>query len=79
MEILLDVTQSPGGRLTGTARLPDSRHALLFSGTMELVASVEQLCGVSPLADPVSSPSGATAADGPGGAWPQQSEHPRHG
>ena len=51
MEILLDVTQTPGGRLAGTARLPASRHALVFSGILELVASVEQLCG--PLTEPV--------------------------
>ena len=67
MEILLDVTQSPDGRLTGTARLPASRHALVFSGVMELVASVEELCGSSsPAAGPASMPSGAD--DPPAGA-----------
>jgi hypothetical protein len=44
MEILIDVDQSPQGRLTGTARLLASRDALAFSGTMELLASVEELC-----------------------------------
>jgi hypothetical protein len=63
MEILLDVTQSPDGRLTGTARLPASRHALVFSGVMELVASVEELCGFSFPASPASPSAGAAADD----------------
>jgi hypothetical protein len=44
MEILIDVDQSPQGRLTGTARLLASQEALAFSGTMELLASLEELC-----------------------------------
>jgi hypothetical protein len=68
MEILLDVTQSPDGRLTGTARLPASRHALVFSGVMELVASVEELCGFSSPASPARPP--ADAPDDPSGAAP---------
>ncbi len=44
MEILIDVDQSPQGRLTGTARLLASNQALAFSGTMELLASLEELC-----------------------------------
>ncbi len=44
MEILIDVIQSPNGRLIGTARMPPSRNALSFSGTMELLASLEELC-----------------------------------
>jgi hypothetical protein len=44
MEILIDVNQSPQGRLTGTARLPAAKEALAFSGTIELLASVEELC-----------------------------------
>jgi hypothetical protein len=68
MEILLDVTQSPDGRLTGTARLPASRHALVFSGVMELVASVEDLCGFSFPASPARPPADAT--DDPPGAVP---------
>lgn len=44
MEILLDVTQSPEGRLTGTASLSGGADRLPFSGTLELMARVEQLC-----------------------------------
>jgi hypothetical protein len=44
MEILIDVDQSPQGRLTGTARLLTGTEALAFSGTLELLASVEELC-----------------------------------
>jgi hypothetical protein len=44
MEILIDVDQSPQGRLTGTARLLAAKEVLAFSGTMELLASVEELC-----------------------------------
>jgi hypothetical protein len=44
MEILVDVEQSPQGRLTGTARLLASQDTLVFSGTMELLASLEELC-----------------------------------
>jgi hypothetical protein len=44
MEILIDVDQSPQGRLTGTARLLSSPDTLAFSGTMELLASLEELC-----------------------------------
>jgi hypothetical protein len=44
MEILIDVEQSPQGRLSGNARLLASPEALAFSGTMELLASVEELC-----------------------------------
>jgi hypothetical protein len=44
MEILVDVEQSPQGRLTGTARLLASQDTLVFSGTMELLASLEALC-----------------------------------
>jgi hypothetical protein len=65
MEILLDVTQSPDGRLTGTARLPASRHALVFSGVMELVALVEELCGFSP---PPGGPASPPAGGGPSDA-----------
>jgi hypothetical protein len=68
MEILLDVTQSPDGRLAGTARLLASRHALVFSGVMELVASVEELCGFSFPASPASPP--AATADDPSSAGP---------
>jgi len=42
MELHLTVTES-GGRLTGTARTPDSDAPLAFSGAMELLACIERL------------------------------------
>ena len=66
MEILLDVTQSPSGRLSGTARLVASRHALVFSGVMELVAAVAELCAAaSPPAGPVLPPADNDDPSGP--------------
>ena len=56
MEILIDVDQSAQGRLTGTARLLASPEALVFSGTMELLASVEELCRRSLPTGPEPSP-----------------------
>ena len=44
MEILIDVDQSPQGRLTGSARLLTSLDSLALSGTMGLLASLEELC-----------------------------------
>jgi hypothetical protein len=62
MEILIDVEQSPQGRLTGTARLLADREAVTFSGTMELLASVEELCRRSlPTGRPASSRGDARA------------------
>lgn len=48
MQILLDVTQSAKGRLTGTAGPAADQDRLPFSGTMELVACVEKLCRADP-------------------------------
>ena len=42
MELQLTVTAS-GGRLTGTARTPDSDATLAFSGALELLACIERL------------------------------------
>jgi len=42
MELHLTVTAS-GGRLTGTARTPDSDAPLTFSGALELLACIERL------------------------------------
>ena len=45
MQILIDITRSSDGRLTGTARRPDlASEGLRFAGVMELVACLEQLC-----------------------------------
>lgn len=45
MHIVLDITQSPDGRLVGTAGRRPGRPVLPFSGRLELLARVEQLCG----------------------------------
>ena len=45
MQILIDITRLNDGRLTGTARPADSaREGRRFTGVMELVACLEQLC-----------------------------------
>jgi hypothetical protein len=44
MEIVLQVTQSPAGRLSGTVRAAGHAGEMAFSGVMELVACVEELC-----------------------------------
>ena len=43
MELHLTVTES-AGRLTGTARTPDSAAPVAFSGALELLACIERLC-----------------------------------
>jgi hypothetical protein len=43
MQILLDASQSPTGRLSGTARQAGTQHAISFSGTLELLAAIEEL------------------------------------
>jgi hypothetical protein len=58
MEIVIDVDQSPQGRLTGIARLLTAKEGLAFSGTMELLASVEELCRRSLSTGPSVSSSG---------------------
>ena len=48
MQILIDITRSSDGRLTGTARLADSAgEGRRFAGVMELVACLEQLCATA--------------------------------
>jgi hypothetical protein len=47
VQIFLELTQDPGGRLSGSASLtrpPSQRPALQFSGTLELLAALEELC-----------------------------------
>jgi hypothetical protein len=44
MEIILDIEHDAGGRLSGTARAAGSEHARAFSGAMDLLASIEELC-----------------------------------
>lgn len=44
MEIVLKVSQSPAGRLNGTLRAADQTVEMTFSGVMELVACIEELC-----------------------------------
>jgi hypothetical protein len=43
MELHLTLTES-AGRLTGTARTPDSDATVAFSGALELLACIERLC-----------------------------------
>jgi hypothetical protein len=48
MQILIDVVRSSNGRLAGTARPADSAgEGRRFSGVMELVACLEQLCATA--------------------------------
>lgn len=44
MEIHLDVAVDGDGRLAGIAQRVGSDDALSFSGTLELLAQVEELC-----------------------------------
>jgi hypothetical protein len=55
MEIIIDVAKSRDGRLTGTAGLVESQNDLPFTGTMELLACVEELCRRGSAADSVGS------------------------
>jgi hypothetical protein len=49
MQILIDVARSSDGRLTGMARSADSAsEGRRFTGVMELVACLEQLCATAP-------------------------------
>jgi hypothetical protein len=43
MEIVLDLFQTPTGRLIGIARARDSNDEMAFSGAMELLACIERL------------------------------------
>lgn len=47
MQIILDITQDAGGRLSGTAGTAGETRVLTFSGTMELLARIEELCAES--------------------------------
>jgi len=53
MELHLTVTAS-GGRLTGTARTPDSDAPLTFSGSLELLACIERLTTQATASTPTS-------------------------
>jgi hypothetical protein len=44
MEIVLKVIQDPAGRLSGTVRATDHAGETAFSGVMELLACIEELC-----------------------------------
>ena len=48
MKILIDVTPSTDGRLGGLAGLVGEPEVLPFSGLMELVARIEELCRTVP-------------------------------
>jgi len=44
MQIIVDVNRSGEGRLFGSVSLHGAAEALIFSGTIELLARIEQLC-----------------------------------
>jgi hypothetical protein len=74
MQILLDIARSADGRLAGTARPADSAgHGRPFTGVMELVACLEQLCVATPPHDTPPGPDrGSCARATPAPAAPQQ-------
>jgi len=47
VNIILDIMLDTGERLSGTARTADGTRVLTFSGTMELLARIEELCAES--------------------------------
>jgi len=48
MEIFIDVTRSSEGRMVGTAHRPSDGSHMPFSGTMELLACIEEMCTTAP-------------------------------
>jgi hypothetical protein len=44
MQIIVDVNRSGEGRLSGDVRPFGGENALPFSGTIELLARIEELC-----------------------------------
>lgn len=48
MEILVDVEPGPDGRLSGSLRLLEHPESLAFSGTLELLTRLEELCRGGP-------------------------------
>lgn len=51
MEILVDITSTSDGRLNGTLRPVDGTARLQFSGRMELLARLEELCRTGAISD----------------------------
>jgi hypothetical protein len=51
MEIVLDITPDATGRLSGTTRPAGGVEARRFSGAMELLAQIEELCDPSAARD----------------------------
>jgi hypothetical protein len=45
MRIILDITQDATGHLTGTASAANGTDERAFHGAMELLSSIEELCG----------------------------------
>jgi hypothetical protein len=52
MQIVLELAWSRTRRPTGTARLAGQAHSLPFSGTLELLARIEELCVATPGTNP---------------------------
>jgi hypothetical protein len=70
MKILIDVTPSTDGRLGGSAGLVGEPHVLQFSGLMELVARIEELCK----ADPAGSDGSTSSSTSPMGRSNQEED-----
>lgn len=44
MQILVNIAGAPDGRLSGTATIVGNDHAFPFSGKLELLNRIEELC-----------------------------------
>jgi hypothetical protein len=56
MKLIIDVVQSPDGRLTGFAVAAGGQAPRPFSGAMELVARVEELCQAAAMSPDTTDP-----------------------
>jgi hypothetical protein len=83
MQILIDITQSSDGRLAGTARpAASASEGHRFTGVMELVACLEQLCATASHPSMPSEPdrgSGAQAPPAPAASQQLSAEGNQHG
>ncbi|WP_300609412.1 hypothetical protein [Trebonia sp.] len=57
MQIILDIAQDGAGRLSGTATAAGGGRERTFSGAMELLATIEDLCA-APAPDDTARPGG---------------------
>jgi hypothetical protein len=78
MQILIDIARSSDGRLAGTARPADSAsEGRRFTGVMELVACLEQLCATASDPSEPSEPDRGSCPQAP--PAPAASQQPRTG